>query len=132
MMIIIKMIIKTIIKIIKIKIHVIILMMYICIVYYIFDNKTANVQDIPQSKQVSPYHPVYKYHKILTLINHLLHQSPFQTYVFQSKQVSRSHAFPSMNMNQRRLIHELAEHYGCTTQSYDYEPKKNVVATAPK
>jgi len=127
MMIIIKIIIKTIIKI-----HVIILIMYIFILYDIFDNKTANVQYIPQLKQVSPNHPVFKYHKILTLINHLLHQSPFQTYMFQSKQVSRSHAFPSMNMNQRRLIHELAEHYGCTTQSYDYEPKKNVVATAPK
>ncbi|XP_052246332.1 transcriptional repressor NF-X1-like isoform X2 [Dreissena polymorpha] len=50
----------------------------------------------------------------------------------KSKQPSRSHSFPSMNMNQRRLVHELAEFYGCTTQSYDYEPKKNVVATANK
>ncbi|XP_060590156.1 transcriptional repressor NF-X1-like isoform X2 [Ruditapes philippinarum] len=50
----------------------------------------------------------------------------------QSKQPSRSHAFPSMNMNQRKLVHELAEFYGCQTQSYDYEPKKNVVATAPR
>lgn len=50
----------------------------------------------------------------------------------QSKQTSRSHSFPIMSMNQRRCIHELAEHYGCETQSYDYEPKKNVVATAPR
>lgn len=50
----------------------------------------------------------------------------------QSKQPSRSHSFPVMNSNQRRCIHELAEHYGCETQSYDYEPKKNVVATAPR
>ncbi|WAQ94025.1 STC-like protein [Mya arenaria] len=50
----------------------------------------------------------------------------------QSKQSSRSHAFASMNMNQRRLVHELAEFYGCTTQSYDYEPKKNVVASATR
>lgn len=37
-----------------------------------------------------------------------------------------------MNLNQRKMIHELAEFYGCQTQSYDYEPKKNVVATAMK
>lgn len=47
-----------------------------------------------------------------------------------SKRASRSHPFPSMNQPQRRLVHELAEHYGCQTQSYDFEPKKNVVATA--
>lgn len=48
----------------------------------------------------------------------------------QSKQPSRSYAFPSMNREQRRAVHELAEAYGCETQSYDYEPNKNVVATA--
>ena len=48
----------------------------------------------------------------------------------QSKQPSRSFAFPSMNREQRRMVHELAEAYGCETQSYDYEPNKNVVATA--
>ncbi|XP_076464689.1 protein shuttle craft-like isoform X2 [Babylonia areolata] len=47
-----------------------------------------------------------------------------------SKQLSRSFAFPSMNREQRRVVHELAESYGCETQSYDYEPNKNVVATA--
>ena len=31
---------------------------------------------------------------------------------------------------QRRVIHELAEFYGCQTESYDEEPNKNVVATA--
>ena len=56
----------------------------------------------------------------------------FYAVFFQSKQPSRSHSFPIMSQNQRRCIHELAEHYGCDTQSYDYEPKKNVVATAPK
>lgn len=50
----------------------------------------------------------------------------------QSKQPSRSHSFPIMSSNQRRCIHELSEHYGCETQSYDYEPKKNVVASAPR
>ncbi|KAL8620508.1 hypothetical protein ACOMHN_029544 [Nucella lapillus] len=49
-----------------------------------------------------------------------------------SKQPSRSSAFPSMNRDQRRAVHELAESYGCDTQSYDYEPNKNVVATAHK
>ncbi|KAL5006386.1 hypothetical protein ScPMuIL_015192 [Solemya velum] len=50
----------------------------------------------------------------------------------KSKQNHRSHAFPSMNRDQRRMVHELAEFYGCETQSYDYEPNKNVVATAHK
>ncbi|XP_041366295.1 transcriptional repressor NF-X1-like [Gigantopelta aegis] len=48
----------------------------------------------------------------------------------QSKQRSRSHAFSPGNRDQRRLIHELAEFYGCETESYDFEPVKNVVATA--
>ncbi|XP_063423020.1 transcriptional repressor NF-X1-like [Mytilus trossulus] len=48
----------------------------------------------------------------------------------QSKQAHRSNSFSPGNRDQRRAIHELAECYGCETQSYDYEPKKNVVATA--
>ncbi|XP_052094609.1 transcriptional repressor NF-X1-like [Mytilus californianus] len=48
----------------------------------------------------------------------------------QSKQLHRSNSFSPGNRDQRRAIHELAECYGCETQSYDYEPKKNVVATA--
>ena len=35
-----------------------------------------------------------------------------------------------MPSTQRRVIHELAESYGCQTESYDEEPNKNVVATA--
>ncbi|XP_064614665.1 transcriptional repressor NF-X1-like [Liolophura sinensis] len=50
----------------------------------------------------------------------------------QSKQPFRRHGFPPMNMTQRRVIHELAEFYGCETESYDQEPKKNVVATASR
>jgi transcriptional repressor NF-X1 len=50
----------------------------------------------------------------------------------QSKQACRSHAFKPMKQQQRRLIHELADFYGCKTQSYDYEPNKSVVATAYK
>lgn len=50
----------------------------------------------------------------------------------QSKQRSRSHAFPTMKSDHRRAVHELAEFFGCETQSYDDEPKKNVVATAFK
>ncbi|XP_060086083.1 transcriptional repressor NF-X1-like [Ylistrum balloti] len=49
-----------------------------------------------------------------------------------SKHPHRSHQFPPMNRDQRRVVHELAEFYGCETQSYDLEPKKNVVATAHK
>ena len=37
-----------------------------------------------------------------------------------------------MNREQRHVVHELAEAYGCETQSYDYEPNKNVVATASR
>lgn len=50
----------------------------------------------------------------------------------QSKQKSRSHCFPSMNREQRRAVHELAEFFGCETQSYDQEPFRNVVVTAYK
>ncbi|XP_041478842.1 transcriptional repressor NF-X1-like [Lytechinus variegatus] len=49
-----------------------------------------------------------------------------------SKQASRSHAFPSMIKNHRRIIHELSEFYGCESESYDEEPKRNVVTTARK
>ncbi|XP_069110895.1 transcriptional repressor NF-X1-like [Argopecten irradians] len=49
-----------------------------------------------------------------------------------SKHPHRSHQFPPMNRDQRRVVHELGEFYGCETQSYDTEPKKNVVATAYK
>jgi len=51
---------------------------------------------------------------------------------FQSKVGKKSHSFKSMPSVQRRLIHELAEFYGCQTESYDEEPNKNVVATAIK
>lgn len=50
----------------------------------------------------------------------------------QSKQKCRSHSFPSMTREQRRMIHELAEFFGCETQSYDCEPYRNVVVTAYK
>ncbi|GFR59088.1 transcriptional repressor NF-X1 [Elysia marginata] len=48
----------------------------------------------------------------------------------KGNQSSKTHAFQSMNRDQRHFVHELAEFYGCQTQSYDYEPNKNVVATA--
>ncbi|XP_013394641.1 transcriptional repressor NF-X1 isoform X2 [Lingula anatina] len=48
------------------------------------------------------------------------------------KQPRRCHPFPPMNRSQRQVVHELAEFYGCQTQSYDNEPKKNVVATATR
>ncbi|RUS75090.1 hypothetical protein EGW08_017144 [Elysia chlorotica] len=50
--------------------------------------------------------------------------------VKQNNQASKTHTFQSMNRVQRQFVHELAESYGCQTQSYDYEPNKNVVATA--
>uniref|UniRef100_A0A4W4DUR6 Transcriptional repressor NF-X1 n=1 Tax=Electrophorus electricus TaxID=8005 RepID=A0A4W4DUR6_ELEEL len=46
------------------------------------------------------------------------------------KQSRRSHCFPPMKREQRRVIHELAEAYGVESASYDSEPKRNVVLTA--
>jgi transcriptional repressor NF-X1 len=54
------------------------------------------------------------------------------TATLQPKTHRKSHAFKSMPSVQRRVIHELAEFYGCTTESFDEEPNKNVVATAVK
>ncbi|TRY83585.1 hypothetical protein DNTS_003485 [Danionella cerebrum] len=48
----------------------------------------------------------------------------------KGKQAKRSHCFPPMKREQRRLIHELAEVYGVESTSYDNEPKRNVVITA--
>lgn len=56
--------------------------------------------------------------------------SDLVTATHQKKTSKKSHAFKSMPSVQRRLIHELAEFYGCQTESYDEEPNKNVVATA--
>lgn len=49
---------------------------------------------------------------------------------FQPKVARKVHSFKSMPSTQRKVIHELAESYGCQTDSYDEEPNKNVVATA--
>ncbi|XP_016842506.1 protein shuttle craft isoform X1 [Nasonia vitripennis] len=49
-----------------------------------------------------------------------------------SKQKSRSYSFESMNRDKRQFIHESCEHFGCESQAYDQEPKRNVVATAVK
>ncbi|XP_076278837.1 nuclear transcription factor, X-box binding stc [Lasioglossum baleicum] len=49
-----------------------------------------------------------------------------------SKQKSRSYSFDSMNKDRRHFIHESCEHFGCESQAYDQEPKRNVVATAVK
>ncbi|XP_014664590.1 PREDICTED: transcriptional repressor NF-X1-like [Priapulus caudatus] len=50
----------------------------------------------------------------------------------KSKLKQKSFSFPVMNREQRHLVNELAEYYGCATVSYDVEPKKNVVATAER
>lgn len=48
----------------------------------------------------------------------------------ESKQKSRSFSFPNMNRDKRALVHEYAQHFGITTQSFDAEPARNVIATA--
>jgi transcriptional repressor NF-X1 len=50
----------------------------------------------------------------------------------ESRQKSRSLSFDCMNRDKRQLVHEYAEHFGCESESYDAEPKRNVVATALK
>merc|ERR1712020_760748 len=50
----------------------------------------------------------------------------------ESKQKSRAHSFEYMNRDKRQFIHELSDHFGIDSESYDAEPKRNVVATAFK
>ncbi|XP_039900301.1 transcriptional repressor NF-X1 isoform X1 [Simochromis diagramma] len=50
----------------------------------------------------------------------------------KGKQSKKSHCFPPMNREHRKIIHELAEVYGVESVSYDNEPKRNVVITAHK
>lgn len=49
-----------------------------------------------------------------------------------SKQKSRSYSFDVMNREKRHFVHDSCEHFGCESQAYDEEPKRNVVATAVK
>jgi len=50
----------------------------------------------------------------------------------ESKQKSRSFSFPIMNRDKRQFVHEYASQFACESQSYDAEPKRNVVVTALK
>ncbi|XP_072758112.1 protein shuttle craft [Anoplolepis gracilipes] len=49
-----------------------------------------------------------------------------------SKQKYRSYSFDIMNREKRHFVHESCQHFGCESQAYDEEPKRNVVATAVK
>ncbi|XP_012270844.1 protein shuttle craft [Orussus abietinus] len=49
-----------------------------------------------------------------------------------SKHKSRSYSFEIMNRDKRQFVHECCEQFGCESQAYDQEPKRNVVATAVK
>ena len=49
-----------------------------------------------------------------------------------SKQKSRSYSFEYMNRDKRQFVHELSDHFGVESESYDAEPKRNVVVTALK
>jgi transcriptional repressor NF-X1 len=42
------------------------------------------------------------------------------------KSTPQNHPFPPANRRRRQGIHELAEAYGCDSQSFDDEPKRNV------
>ena len=37
-----------------------------------------------------------------------------------------------MNREKRQFVHEYSDHFGVTSESFDNEPKRNVVATAFK
>uniref|UniRef100_A0A8D0L9V6 R3H domain-containing protein n=1 Tax=Sphenodon punctatus TaxID=8508 RepID=A0A8D0L9V6_SPHPU len=52
--------------------------------------------------------------------------------VVEGKNAKKSHCFPPMNRDHRRIIHELAQIYGLDSVSYDNEPKRNVVISAVK
>ncbi|XP_069015721.1 transcriptional repressor NF-X1 [Embiotoca jacksoni] len=52
--------------------------------------------------------------------------------VNKGKQPKKTHCFPPMNRDRRRIIHELAEVYAVESVSYDSEPKRSVVITAHK
>ena len=43
-----------------------------------------------------------------------------------------THTFKPAKRDYRRIIHELAEFYHCSSVSYDQEPHRNVVVTATK
>uniref|UniRef100_A0A915ID53 R3H domain-containing protein n=1 Tax=Romanomermis culicivorax TaxID=13658 RepID=A0A915ID53_ROMCU len=45
---------------------------------------------------------------------------------------TKSHIFPSMKSESRKIIHEFAAFYNIETKSYDSEPMRNVVAIATK
>lgn len=48
----------------------------------------------------------------------------------ESKQRCRSLSFECMNRDKRQFVHEYSDHFGVDTESFDAEPKRNVVATA--
>ncbi|XP_065221167.1 protein shuttle craft [Planococcus citri] len=50
----------------------------------------------------------------------------------ESKQKSRSFSFEVMNKEKRQFVHEYCAHFGCESEAYDAEPKRNVVAIAVK
>ena len=50
--------------------------------------------------------------------------------ISQSKQRSRAHSFDVMNREKRQFVHECCSHFGVESESYDAEPKRNVVAVA--
>lgn len=43
----------------------------------------------------------------------------------------KNYNFPPMNSNQRHIIHELAEFFGCKTHAIDKEPNRSIVVKAP-
>jgi len=49
-----------------------------------------------------------------------------------SKHKSRSYSFPIMNRDKRQFVHEYSDYFGCESQSFDAEPKRNVVVTAQR
>jgi transcriptional repressor NF-X1 len=48
----------------------------------------------------------------------------------ESKQKSRQYSFECMNRDKRQFVHEYSDHFGIDSESYDAEPKRNVIATA--
>ena len=45
---------------------------------------------------------------------------------------ARRHKFQPMANHERRMVHELAPHYGCDSLSYDSEPLRHVTVSTKK
>ena len=63
---------------------------------------------------------------LLDIIIHFFNSHYLFCSYFLQKATPQHHAFPPTTRHRRQAIHELAEAYGCDSQSFDEEPKRSV------